>query len=469
VGLKVDHSFKLMVFYHTIIIVLFFIINIGKSGAKGPLRKVASDLYHGTIRFVTVKGVCEHRVLGPSTQLENWFGWIVGTCTRMISYISWYRVGQVMSSVPILNTYNLGDLNGNQPDVEGSWRSEPREPKDYIQHLQHRTNAFNRRLPISTNVRSAVRTVRNSIGRVATGVSGGSLVIPGAALIAGGAAVAGYGIYHYPGHQYLGPGTDLATAKKPIDVDDSIARSHDIAYKKAVSNADIVTADSKAIGAFEDDYSQTGNLHSKVARGLLGAKQAVEHYIGPIYPQVMVRAFGPPPYTRPNWDCLNEGQRRYAMEQYNVARVFRGLPVDHPRPPSTSASSESEAGSHSEPASENSSSDSDDLAGIIRTLEEEGLEETFAEILATLNMPAPASADENQPNRGTKCIRSEVGESSAPARTGKGAVGGAAVDVSSTGSYVFPRSRITDEWHIIQFKKTHKLLSYGIAPTLFKH
>jgi hypothetical protein len=84
-------------------------------------------------------------------------------------------------------------------------------------------------------------------------------------------------------------------------------------------------------------------------------------------------------------------------------------------------------------------------------------------------MPATGTADENQPNRGTKRVRSEEGESSVAPRAGKGAVGGAAVDGSTTGRYICPRSRITDEWHVIQFKKTHKLLSFGIAPTLFKH
>nr|ARV85898.1 structural protein [Planococcus citri densovirus] len=31
-----------------------------------------------------------------------------------------------------------------------------------------------------------------------------------------------------------------------------------------------------------------------------------------------------PPNERPNWERLNEGQRRYAWEQYNLARVRRG-------------------------------------------------------------------------------------------------------------------------------------------------
>lgn len=37
-----------------------------------------------------------------------------------------------------------------------------------------------------------------------------------------------------------------------------------------------------------------------------------------------VRPLGPNPQDRPNWDDMNEGQRRYAMEQWNLARVRRG-------------------------------------------------------------------------------------------------------------------------------------------------
>lgn len=36
----------------------------------------------------------------------------------------------------------------------------------------------------------------------------------------------------------------------------------------------------------------------------------------------------PPPNERPNWSKLNEGQRRYAWEQYNLALVRRGLPIN---------------------------------------------------------------------------------------------------------------------------------------------
>lgn len=40
----------------------------------------------------------------------------------------------------------------------------------------------------------------------------------------------------------------------------------------------------------------------------------------------------PPPNERPNWHRLNEGQRRYAWEQYNLALVRRGIPINHPIP-----------------------------------------------------------------------------------------------------------------------------------------
>lgn len=39
-----------------------------------------------------------------------------------------------------------------------------------------------------------------------------------------------------------------------------------------------------------------------------------------------------PPNKRPSWARMNEGQRRYAYEQYNLALVRRGLPISHPVP-----------------------------------------------------------------------------------------------------------------------------------------
>ena len=49
------------------------------------------------------------------------------------------------------------------------------------------------------------------------------------------------------------------------------------------------------------------------------------------------RPLGPPPDERPNWNSLNEGQKRYAWEQYNLAKVRRGIPIDHPIPGTSNA------------------------------------------------------------------------------------------------------------------------------------
>ncbi|GIX77745.1 capsid protein VP1 [Caerostris darwini] len=49
------------------------------------------------------------------------------------------------------------------------------------------------------------------------------------------------------------------------------------------------------------------------------------------------RALEPPPDERPNWATMNERPRRYAYEQYLLARVRRGLPIDHPIPSADSA------------------------------------------------------------------------------------------------------------------------------------
>ena len=42
-----------------------------------------------------------------------------------------------------------------------------------------------------------------------------------------------------------------------------------------------------------------------------------------------VKPLGPNPQDRPNWNSLNEGQRRYAMEQWKLARVRRGEHFDN--------------------------------------------------------------------------------------------------------------------------------------------
>lgn len=127
------------------------------------------------------------------------------------------------------------------------------------------------------------------VGTLAAGTTGlANFPVAAAPFLAGAAAVGVGGLVktHWPGHEYLGPGTNLDEAKDPVDTDDQIAKEHDVAYTKVKTHQDIIDADNTAIGKFEEDWKATGNLHSKISSTLLGAKQAVEQYTGPLYPQV---------------------------------------------------------------------------------------------------------------------------------------------------------------------------------------
>lgn len=98
---------------------------------------------------------------------------------------------------------------------------------------------------------------------------------------AGLALFAAYRVYkghesHLPGHNYIGPGTNLSASAKPVDQDDYIAKEHDLGYHellKEIHSRNIDSAeffdrvqelDTKAIYEFFDDYHKTGNWHSLI-------------------------------------------------------------------------------------------------------------------------------------------------------------------------------------------------------------
>ena len=143
-----------------------------------------------------------------------------------------------------------------------------------------------------------------AVGTAATGISTSATV--GASIGAGIAAVTVGGIlgalgadhehteeeqltdqgYNLPGHHFIGPGNTADRPESPIDEDDRIAQIHDKEYSSAKSNSDIVTADEKAIQAFDTDYQKTGNKHSLAGRLGLQAKKTVESVIGVQYPKL---------------------------------------------------------------------------------------------------------------------------------------------------------------------------------------
>lgn len=90
---------------------------------------------------------------------------------------------------------------------------------------------------------------------------------------------------HLPGHKYLGPGTE-DFSPEPVDLDDQIARVHDLAYAKAGTSGEVRAADKSAIRDFASDFLDGGNFHSAVGAIGLGAKHGLETIFGQQYPRM---------------------------------------------------------------------------------------------------------------------------------------------------------------------------------------
>lgn len=134
-------------------------------------------------------------------------------------------------------------------------------------------------------------------GSATTGVGGAAA---GAAITAGaitlGATVAGAigkkivdslrSGFTAPGHNYLGPGNDARRIEHPVDLDDQIAKEHDLEYEKAINKDQIKHADEHAINDFVGDAVDNGNVHSIIGGVGLKAKQGIERIVGPVYPSM---------------------------------------------------------------------------------------------------------------------------------------------------------------------------------------
>lgn len=114
---------------------------------------------------------------------------------------------------------------------------------------------------------------------IAAGAAGGAIVggILGATLSSRGAVL--------PGHNFIGPGNPLDHAP-PVDEDDAIAKEHDEAYSKAKRPLDVHKADEEAIKKFKADWTNNGNIHSKIGQIGLQIKSGVEKYTGVLYPRL---------------------------------------------------------------------------------------------------------------------------------------------------------------------------------------
>lgn len=194
----------------------------------------------------------------------------------------------------------------------------------------------------------------------------------------------------------------------------------------------------------------------------------------------MPRPLGPPPDERPNWERLNEGQRRYAWEQYNLAKVRRGISIDHPIPDSANnqpaepvQEEPAEAPEEHSPVLDNNQEAEEepfDLDEILdRPVDPDLLEATINELglrdMSTGSQPMEVeqvSSTGNAPKRtstssssSTKRVRTS---SSLPGTAG--GIGGGGMEQAME---PIPRPMYSAHKQVRHFRKVHRLLTFGLA------
>lgn len=210
----------------------------------------------------------------------------------------------------------------------------------------------------------------------------------------------------------------------------------------------------------------------------------------------MPRALGPPPYERPNWERMNEGQRRYAMEQWQLARVRRGLNIDHPIPevyqPEIEPVSSPDPTPHISPV-ESIPDNFDDVSFNEEELFGPSPDQSplfssggspFRASLPDIpdsedDYPPDAQPEPNMPEQGTPMetqsqgrplpdSSQETASSSKRQRTGKnrlpgtaGGQGGGEASPALVGS--IPRPILGTHMNVRYYKKVHRFLTFGLA------
>lgn len=180
------------------------------------------------------------------------------------------------------------------------------------------------------------------------------------------------------------------------------------------------------------------------------------------------------PQDKDNWHRMNEGQRRYAVEQYNLALVRRGLPIDHPRPEISDNEGESEyETAHEESDTETLvGTDDDTQEGYETAVEQDPEEEDRSEGMAppALNSKgANAVAGPSGTGKGGKSIKRHGTGDSGVGDDGFGLPGtakdqgGAPSDVPGTRAAALPNPISSIHSNIRYFRKIHRFISWGIS------
>lgn len=192
----------------------------------------------------------------------------------------------------------------------------------------------------------------------------------------------------------------------------------------------------------------------------------------------------PPPYERPNWDRLNEGQRRYAMEQYNLALVRRGQHFSPPQVDNPSNEPNAEVNPHLLEAinnlerdlagrQEESNRPDSPVAGPSRPdtsvpAVQQVHTPTMADIQAAAGAKRPADSTVEAVTGAKRGKTTGHSPSALPGTSGNtdGMVGGAGgSSEAGTGAAVIPRGINTPSF-TWTFKKKWKFLTFGVADNI---
>lgn len=136
---------------------------------------------------------------------------------------------------------------------------------------------------------------------------------------------------HWPGKNYLGPGTRDFNAK-PVDEADYIAQLHDLAYAEAQSDSDIFKADKAAIREFLSAWHNDPSAVSALAGSAgLSIKNFVEETIlGRTLYGMSKRPAPSDSTTKKNWAAIRRINQNRAFNRQLIEAAEQAEQVDRP-------------------------------------------------------------------------------------------------------------------------------------------
>nr|QTE03940.1 MAG: VP2 [Tarsiger cyanurus ambidensovirus] len=170
------------------------------------------------------------------------------------------------------------------------------------------------------------------------------------------------------------------------------------------------------------------------------------------------------PSEKPNWDSLHEGQRRYAVEQYNLALVRRGLPVDHPVPEKEEAPRE-DSGAAPELSAEEQQVIDDFDTDLLDDDHHSMAPPIGGTRSAEADSPSAPVAKKAKGPKADKRKADSMGSTSLPGTAmDQGGGGGGGDDGRSTVRQVaLPNPTLSIHPHVRHYRKVHRFLTYGLS------